>query len=460
MTRFSLRGRIVTFVLGSLALVWLALLAWNYHEAREEIGELSDARLEETARTLLQLDLKRLTRLVDADSNARAADAGDAAGHHTAFQVWSDDGTLLLHSTGAPAIAFDRHDGLKSLLLGGAEWRSYAAHDTRRGYQVRVYESSRARDALVDKLARRTAQALLVALPALALLMWIGIGRGLRPLRRLSREIATRDANRLEPVAIGRVSSEAQPLIDALNRLFVRLAESLDRERAFTADAAHELRTPLAAIKVQAEVARAARDDAERRHAIDQIIHGVERTTRLAQQLLLLARLDHPEAATRGLVDLGRAAAESAARLADSAIGKGIELEVDAAPGCALLADPHALAILLDNLLDNAIKYGRPQGRIVLSVRCEDTALALRVADDGPGVSADKLARLADRFYRVGEGDAQGSGLGLAIVARIARVYGGTVRFGAGIDGLGLGVDVRFAAPAFQPASRHGDRDA
>jgi two-component system sensor histidine kinase QseC len=448
--RYSIRRRLMVFLLGSLLLAWSGMMAWNYREAREEIDELADEQLEESVRTLMQLDLKRLA----APMEAAPASGDDSQDHahgdhdgHVAFQIWDDGGRLLLRSRGAPASEYDRRQGHASIRTGKTVWRSYALRDARLGYQVRAFEDGKARDHLIAKLARRTMQALLLTLPALALLIWIGIGRGLKPLTTVSEAIAARDAGKLEPIALERVPDEVRPLIDSLNRLLRRLAESFDKERAFTADAAHELRTPLAAIKVQAEVALAARDETQRSAAIRQVIAGVNRSTRLVQQLLLLARLDHPDAAARQPVDLGAAAAECAAVYADQALRNNIELELSAAPGCIVQADPAMLSVLIGNLIDNAVKYGRANGRVAIAIGRDDGGVSLSVKDDGPGVPPESRARLLDRFFRAADNQAEGSGLGLAIVARIAAAYRAQIALGVGLDGRGLGVTLRFPQP-------------
>jgi two-component system sensor histidine kinase QseC len=443
--RFSIRRRLLWLSLASLVLVWGAMLGFSYSKAHEEIHELADARLEQGARTLLVLDLKRLGRLAKAGNNNGSDEQhGDDAGA-LAFQVWSDGGELLLASAGAPAAPYQARAGYATQTIEREPWRSYTVRDRKHGYQVTVLEPIHLREQLIRKLAQRMGQVLLLALPLLALLIWISIGHSLRPLARLSEAIAARDADKLEPIRLQQVPAEAQALIAALNRLLERLAHSLDKERAFTADAAHELRTPLAAIKVQAEVALAAEDEASRRHAIEQVIAGVNRTTHLAQQLLLLARLEQFEPGARQAVDLGRMAADCVARRADDAARKDIELELAAAPGCVLQGDPAMLAVMLDNLLDNAIKYGRAGGHAAVTLRREAASLVLAVADDGDGVAPAERARLRDRFFRVEGNAAGGSGLGLSIVEKIAAAHGGTLEIGTGLDGRGLGVSVRFA---------------
>jgi len=451
MRRFSIRRRLVLLLLASLMLVWSALLASSYYEAREEANELADARLQQNTRTLMLLDLNKLDTLADTQTGRNGRDDHDGDDDHhdpLGFQVWRDDGTLLLRTARTPDATFDARDGYATFTTDNQQWRSYALHNRQHDYQVRVFESHQDRIRWINNLARRIAQLLLLALPALALLIWISIGRGLMPLTWMSRAIASRNAGNLEPINLERVPTEAQALIDALNNLLQRLSQSIDKERSFTADAAHELRTPLAAIKVQAEVALAAQDDATRRHAIEQVIAGVNRTTHLAQQLLLLARLDHIDPAAVQPVDLGSLAAECIARRAEDAARKGIDIECDLAAqsACTLHGDPIALSVMIDNLIDNAIKYGQENARIAVAVTCERTQLVLKIKDNGPGVPPQHRARLLNRFYRIEGSAVSGSGLGLSIVDKIVTAYGGTISLGAGLDGRGLGVTVCFPA--------------
>jgi two-component system sensor histidine kinase QseC len=441
---FSLRRRLTALILGSLLALWLAMLALGYYGAREEVDELADARLRETVRILMLLDLRRLDALA-AEPGHGAGDDGRGHEMRLSFQLHDRNGRLLLRAPDAPDASYDPRDGYATLRHDGAAWRTYALR-SRAGYQVRAFEPLAARAEITRKAAWRMAQPLLLSLPLLALLVWSATGSGLKPLDALSKALALRNADQLEPVSLALAPAEAQPLLQSLNALLERLARSIERERAFTADAAHALRTPMAAIKVQAEVALAARDDAERRHALDQVVAGVDRATRLAQQLLALARLDHAAAGPGQLLDLGALAAASAAVHAEAAVRKEIELEVEARPGCMLVADQVALSVLLDNLLDNAVKYGRRGGHVTVRVSRDGERIALAVCDDGPGVPEESRAGLARRFYRVPGSPAEGSGLGLAIVENVARNWGGELRFGEGLHGRGLGVTVSFPA--------------
>jgi two-component system sensor histidine kinase QseC len=450
--RHGIRRRLVFLLAASVALVWAGMLAWTYVDTREEVAEQADARLQEGARTIMLLDLQRLAALAAApaggdDDDVVDDDDDDDNALQLRFQVWDRGGTLRLRSRGAPDVGYVAGTGHAMLTHDRYAWHTYALRDPAAGYQVRVFERPGVRGRLVNKTARRMAQVLLVGLPVLALLAWISIGYGLRPLRRVSDAIALRDAGKLDPIDLADIPGEVQPLVDALNRLLLRLAASLAHERAFTADAAHELRTPLAAIKIQAEVALAAADDAQRGAAMRNIIEGVNRTTHLVRQLLLLARFDEAAVTTASVpVDLARVAADSAGRFAGNALDRGIDLALVAAEACIVHGDPVALAVMVDNLVDNAVKYGPSGGQVQLVVR----EGALAVLGDGPPVDAATRDRLVDRFYRAGGQAAAGSGLGLSIVDKIAQAYGGRLELGPGLDGTGFGAIVRFRAPCAQ----------
>ena len=448
MKQSSIRRRLLALLLGGVAAVWLAMLAASYFELREEVDELADARMEQSAHTLLLLDLKRLHLFAEDQGDAEEGhEKHDEHTRHVDFAVWRSDGTLLLRSPGAPQAAFDDHTGFAAFRDASGTWRSYALYDLRKGYQVRVFEPAALRTGLAGKLTGRMAQMLLLVLPVLALFVWVATSRGLKPLTTISRAISSLGADNLQPVSLERVPAEVQPLVDSLNKLLARLSDSIDRERSFTADAAHELRTPLAAIKVQAEVALAAQDEVQRSLAIRQVITGVQRTTHLVQQLLLLARLDHAEASQAQQVDLGAIAVDSAARFADAATRRGIMFDVDVQPGCSVPGDPAALSAMVDNLLDNAVKYGSEQGHVEVRVARDGGQgghISLSVMDDGPGVAEQDRVRLTDRFYRVAGNRASGSGLGLSIVERIAKRFGASLQIGDGIGGLGLGIRISF----------------
>jgi two-component system sensor histidine kinase QseC len=369
------------------------------------------------------------------------------------FQVLSANGEVLagspqLHALHAWDLPVPPASGAQNMTLGGQMWHSFTLRDAALGHTVRVFEPANTRSDLVSGVASRIARPTLVALPVLALLVWFSIGWSLAPLKVLSDAIGSRDIHRMEPVDIGRAPIEVRPLVDAINLMLSRLLNALERERAFTADAAHELKTPLAAIKVQAQVALAEPDTALQRLAMQRVVQGVDRSARLAEQLLLLARLDVQEKLSA--VPLKPALVAKNALLANqrNAQQKNISVMLMGDLRAEINAEPVLIGILLDNLLDNAIKYGRAGGSVEVAIQHTDDRVQVTVRDDGPGVAPDDLARLTNRFFRATGNQATGSGLGLSIVSRIAEHFGASLRLGTGIGDRGLAVEVTFPAYA------------
>jgi two-component system OmpR family sensor kinase len=287
--------------------------------------------------------------------------------------------------------------------------------------------------------------------PALALLIaWI-VRRTLRPIDALARDIARRPADSLEPLPVAALPAEVRPLVEEINVLLGRLGTVLERERAFTADAAHELRSPLTALRLQLDRLGAAIEDgdgAERRLAHAQLHDGVARATRLVEQLLAMARLEvggRHERRTVALDQLAREVVEAALPLADQ---RGIDLGLERAEPLAIDVEPEGLRALLGNLVDNALRHAPRSGHVDVSVRraapevgAAECAM-LEVVDDGPGIPAAERERVFDRFYRVPGGEASGSGIGLAIVRAVAERHGGRVELADGPDGRGLAARV------------------
>jgi two-component system sensor histidine kinase QseC len=315
-------------------------------------------------------------------------------------------------------------------------------HEARELFEEHLsrHQAREARDEIVEALGEALLWPLAAALPLLAAAIWLGVGSGLAPLRELRAELARRGAGDLAPLDAGRAPVEIEPLVAELNRLFGRIAETLERERRLTADAAHELRTPLAALSTQAQVARRAADDSSRNEALDAIVAGAERTARLIEQMLTLARLEAGQTgAAAGRFELRETVRAAMAELAGAALAKGIELELAEGPPVEARGHAALIAVLVRNLVDNAIRYTQPGGRVAAAV---GPGPVLEVRDDGPGVPAHELARLGERFHRLAPAGETGSGLGLSIVLRIAELHGGAVHFSPGTGGRGLAVSV------------------
>lgn len=304
-------------------------------------------------------------------------------------------------------------------------------------------DARHARDEIVEALGESLVWPLAAALPALALAIWLGVGAGLRPLGDLRRELARRGARDLARLDTARTPVEIEPLVTELNRLFGRIDEALERERRLTADAAHELRTPLAALSTQAQVARRAASDAARNEALDAIVAGAERAARLIEQMLTLARLESGQGeGAMQRSDLRELARAALAEAAPFALTKRIDVALEDSAPVEVAGYPGLLQILLRNLVDNAVRYTNAGGRVRVTVSGDSRVARLEVSDSGPGVAPQELARLGERFHRLAAAGETGSGLGLSIVLRIAELHRGRVRFAAGTGGMGLAVRV------------------
>jgi signal transduction histidine kinase len=305
------------------------------------------------------------------------------------------------------------------------------------------HEAREAREEIAQTLGKALVWPLAAALPALALAIWLGVGAGLRPLGELRRELGRRGPGDLAPLETARTPAEIEPLVAELNRLFVRIGEALGRERRLTADAAHELRTPLAALSTQAQVARGASSEAARAEALDAIVAGAERAARLIEQMLTLARLESGQ--SEGGAQAVELCALARAVLADAApfaLDRKVDLELEADAAVSVRGHPGLLAVLLRNLVDNAARYTPAGGSVGVAVSSADGRARIEVRDNGPGVPPQELARLGERFHRLAAAGEAGSGLGLSIVLRIAELHRGRVRFAPATPAGGLAVAV------------------
>ncbi|HEY3326916.1 MAG TPA: ATP-binding protein [Novimethylophilus sp.] len=438
----SLRLRLILLLAIGLGAAW-GVAAWFSHsEARREVDKLFDAQLAQSAQVLLGTTRHEL------HEHSEHGDDETSPSHEyeqkLAFQIW-DQNHLLMRSAAAPAEALGgTAPGYGETVVNGEPWRVFTRWDARHEFMIQVAEPLAGRENLARRIAFRMLLPSLLALPALALAIWFAVGAGLRPLQRLKREVKQRTAERLEPIGTAGVPIEVAPLAQALNDLFTRLQQAFESERRFTADAAHELRTPLAALKVQAQVALRASDTAERRAALDNVLRGVDRATHLVEQLLTLARVD-PEAVAAGHepVELRSLAAGVLAELASPAHAAQVELALEEGPACTVAGNAAQLAVLLRNLLDNAVRYTPAGGSVTVAVKPENGTV-LEIRDTGPGIPPAERGRVLQRFYRLPGSGAEGSGLGLSIAQRIAELHDARLEFADGPDGKGLAVRVRF----------------
>ena len=470
LSRPSLSRRLLVLVMALVSLTWLGAAVYTWSDVRHELDELFDGHLAQAAALLV---VQAAGFHDDDDDEVPESPVLHRYAPRVAFQVFHE-GRLVRRSANAPlqpmvdAAATTDH-GFARVRIDGQPWRVFVARGAEQDVRVYVGEHEQARGAVLNAVLRGTLWPLALALPVLALAVAWGVHVGLRPLRRLGRTLGDRapaDVTPLGTAAGARdAPAEMQPMLQALDGLFARIGTLIDGERRFTADAAHELRTPMAAIRAQAQVALGARDDAERRHALNAVLLGCDRATRLVAQLLALARVEsaaagQPQRTAGGPgadlgadrpadlgADLAAVARRTVADLAPAALARQQTLGLDAPAACRVRADETLLGVLLRNLVDNALRYAPPGAEVRLAVGADGL---LTVEDSGPGLDAAARARLGQRFYRAdtaaGQG-AAGSGLGWSIVRRIAEREQLAIEVDASPLLGGLRVRVR-AAPA------------
>ena len=417
----SLQLRLLVLLSVSLTLVWLAVAAWTWVDARHEVDELMDSHLAQAAAILVvqPLDLED-----DAVADAPALHKYSA---RVAFQVFHE-GTLVMRSAnvGAEPLSEERR-GFATVRHDGDNWRVFATRGAEGDVQVYVGEQVDSRNDIVWAMLRGMLLPMALALPVLAALLWWAVHRALVPLRTLGHTLGQRAPDALNPVVVPDVPSEMQPLVAELNGLLARIERMVQSERRFTADAAHELRTPIAAIRAQAQVALGAGSDgAQRDQALQTTLAGCDRAAHLVDQLLALARLEAgatPPAAE--VWDLRSLAQQVAADLAPAALARGQDLELEAqGEGASVCAPAAWQTMLLRNLVDNALRYSPDGARVLVRVIGTPERVVLEVHDSGPGMASADLQRLGERFFRVLGHTQSGSGLGWSIVRRIADVTG------------------------------------
>lgn len=363
------------------------------------------------------------------------------------FQVWSEKGKLLLSSENSlNESLLNAPIGYTDTQINNNDWRVYATKDPSTKNKIIVAEIYDIRNKLADDITRNNGYILLITYPIFGILIWVIVGLALRSITRVTNEISNRASTYLEPVEAESIPVEIKPLVAELNQLFLRLKLAFDRNKRFAGDAAHELRTPLAALKTQAQVALKADKEADRFNALQKVVQSVDRSSHVVAQLLTLSRLSQEDELNDVRpVDLHKLATEIIAYLVPIALEKEIEIELAAPPeNTIILGNDIALGILIRNIVDNAIRYTPEHGEVKIKILNENEHVILRVTDSGPGIPVELRERVFERFYRILGTKAQGSGLGLAIVSQITSLHHAKIKLGTPENGLGLQFDVEF----------------
>jgi len=441
--KFSLQQRLLTRTLGAVLVVWMGTAAFVGYEAKHEVDELLDAHLAQSAALLVV----QQNATPDDDEPLLDAPTLHKYANRVAYQVF-DEGRLVMHSPNVAHTPMAQHtQGFETLTLAdGKSWRIFAAPGRSKDVQIYVAEREDSRDEILWAVLRGFWPPLTLALPLLLIGLWWNVRSGLQPLQRLRQVLLKRDTQTLDPVSLPETPQEVQPLLNALNDLLQRLALRMETERRFTADAAHELRTPIAAIRAQAQVALSeATNDVVRQQALEDTLVGCDRASRVVEQLLTLARVEGPQDVASEPFRLDQLAQQTLADLTPEALRRGQTLELLAPEPLLVNGQSTLWHILLRNLIDNALRYS-PDGATVRmqAQRLENGQMEITVQDSGPGLSADNLARLGERFFRVLGTSASGSGLGWSIVRHIAALQHIDVQVGKSAELGGLQVTLRY----------------
>jgi signal transduction histidine kinase len=447
--RPTLARRVLASLLLSFALVEGTLLAVDFAQYKQVMAthpglqQLADV-LAPTLAPLPEDAAVHVARASLAQWNALRRRAGVLPGE-LALRLRRQDGSeafasAVLAGVRLPTLSRERAE----LALGG---RGYWIAQANAGpWRLELAEPSVGDGWMLGWLLQDLSGRVLLAFPLVLVPMWVTARGGIRPLRELARALASRRGDDLSPVAVDMHYAELRPVAEAFDVLLLRLRHHVRRERAFVQDAAHELRTPVAAIAAQAHVLAHADDPRERAQAARALDHAVARASHLGRQLLALAALD--EARPRGdeRLDVAAVVQGLVAVAAPAAFERGIELALDAPEHLPWCLDRAALESALGNLLDNAVRYGRAGGRAVVTLAADGDALHVAVADDGPGIPPALRDRAFERFWRGAGHDIPGSGLGLSIVREAVERLHGQIRVDDGLDGRGVAIHVRVPA--------------
>jgi two-component system OmpR family sensor kinase/two-component system sensor histidine kinase QseC len=435
----SIRVRVLLALLGMLALTALVLGGLTYRNVLAETEALFDYQLRQMA-----LSLRDQGEIAPEQANSLNDEQLDFV-----VQIWTADGRIIYPPRLRSDLPTRALLGFADIAVQGKTWRTFSVATGER--VIQVAQPLQIRQKLAADAALRSVTPLFLIAPVMALLLWWLAARMLAPLQRLTDGVKARDEQSLQALPTAGLPDEVAPLVGALNGLLQRLGASLGAQRAFLADAAHELRSPLTALKLQMQLLQRAPDDAARQAATQALTAGIDRAARLVEQLLALARAEPgAPATTHTSVDLNEAVRAAVAETVPFATARGTSVELFADTPVTVRGDAAALTALARNLADNAVRYSPPGARVELRVMLDAGEPVLQVDDAGPGIAPADRERVFDRFYRHAAGDEPGTGLGLAIVRSVAQQHGASVTLGDSPLG-GLRVVVRFSRDVSTP---------
>jgi len=430
----SIRRRLLLWLLSGLALAVAAAALRIYTQTLDEANELFDYHLKQMAASLPNDSF---------DPLPPSKPGGPEIEDGLVVQIWDRNGLQLYFSHPASKLPQRAELGFSTVETARGSWRVYSALE--QNNIVQVAQPMSVRQNLAAGMALRALVPLLLLLPLLGILIWLTVGRGLRPLDQMASALERRTPDSLDALPQDGLPEEIRPLVQALNDLLLRLARALESQKAFVADAAHELRTPLTAVQLQIQLAERAKTEEERKAAFAQLKQGQLRAAHLVQQLLTLARQE-PGIAPQphSAIDLAEVARLVVSEYATLAAERNIDLGISQEDQAIISGDLEALRVMLGNLVDNAIRYTPRGGTVDVALQLRDGTAVLDVSDTGPGIPEADRERVFDRFYRREINHASGSGLGLAIVKNIADRHHARIALENRAPGPGLRASISF----------------
>lgn len=445
----SIERTLLAWIMGALSLGAVVIVLVTYLVTLDEMNEVFDADLKNVAQALgTHRDTASIPQATATPGPPPRSDVADP--DEVVTITWTRDGRRIFSSDPRVAMPFTDREALTRVRIGQEDWIVYT--DVSDDGVAQAAQRVAVRHERAVESASKIFLPLLVLVLFVAALMVVALRRGLRPLDTAARDVASRSAASLTPIANVEVPKELAPLVTSINGLMARLALALSAQRRFMADAAHELRTPLTALRLQLQLLQRSKDEAARAEATSELQAGIDRSQRLIEQLLHVARFEPDgEAPQLAPVDLGELVRAVVVAMSLKADARGIDLGARGSSGIVVQGDAGQLAVLLDNLVENALRYTPGGGVVDVAATVLDGRPALQVVDDGPGIAEDERERVFGRFYRTAQAAGAapapgGSGLGLAIVREIAALHGATVSLHTAASGRGL--DVRVAFPA------------
>ena len=441
----SLRIRLILLLGVAIMAAATVQFTTSFRAVMQAANKLFDYHMQQMAIALLDGGFEQVELHSSRDQDENSFDF--------VIQVWADDRARVYQSRTYRFLPKQGVLGYSTVTLANGDWRVYAVQTSSRTIQVAQKMSAR-RDRAISLALHSVWPVMAVSLLLFGVVWWV-VTSALSPLNRIGRDLANRNVDSLAPVSDNGVPQEVSLLVAELNSLLTRMAQALQSQQRFVADAAHELRSPMTALKLQVQILARAKDETARTQAIVRLLGGIDRSSRLVEQLLVLAREEpsSQEFESR-VIPLAASVSQALADVAPFALSRHIELRGGALAQVNILGDGESLRMMIRNLLDNAVRYTPEQGLVQIDLVTDGSIATLTIQDSGSGISQQNRARVFDRFYRVPGTSQTGSGLGLAIVKTIADRYGATVELGSAAIG-GLAVTVTFPLRVDKLLSSH-----